>query len=72
MQTNLSDEEVIRHYLPTQPDHCFEALYNRYVKKVYRRCLSMTNDSLQAEDFTHDIFIKVFHKLEGFQQKSSF
>ena len=72
MQANLTDEEVIRHYLPTQPDHCFEALYNRYVKKVYRRCLSMTNDSSQAEDFTHDIFIKVFHKLDGFQQKSSF
>ena len=72
MQTNLSDEEVIRHYLPTRPDHCFEALYNRYVKKVYRRCLSMTNDSSQAEDFTHDIFIKVFHKLDDFQQKSSF
>ncbi|WP_394355994.1 RNA polymerase sigma factor [Spirosoma profusum] len=32
----------------------------------------MTNDSSQAEDFTQDIFLKVFHKLEGFQQRSSF
>jgi RNA polymerase sigma factor (sigma-70 family) len=72
MQVSLTDEEMIRRYLPTQPDHCFEALYNRYVKKVYRRCLSMTNDSLQAEDFTHDIFLKVFNKLDAFQQRSSF
>lgn len=68
----LSDEEVIRQYYNDQPDQCFEALYNRYVKKVYRRCLSMTHDSVQAEDFTHDIFIKVFNKLEAFQQRSSF
>ena len=32
----------------------------------------MTKDSLQAEDFTQDIFLKVFNKLEAFQQKSSF
>ena len=72
MRPTLSDEEVINQYLPSQPDQCFEALYNRYVKKVYRRCLSMTKDSLQAEDFTQDIFLKVFNKLEAFQQKSSF
>lgn len=72
MAISLSDEEVIRQYLPNQPDQCFEALYNRYVKKVYKRCLSMTHDSVQAEDFTHDIFLKVFHKLDGFQQRSSF
>ena len=32
----------------------------------------MTNNSLQAEDFTHDIFLKVFNKLDAFQQRSSF
>jgi RNA polymerase sigma-70 factor (ECF subfamily) len=68
----LSDEEMIRHYLPSQPNECFETLYNRYVNKVYRRCLSMTKDSDQAQDFTHDIFLKVFNKLDAFQEKSSF
>ncbi|MFD2935797.1 RNA polymerase sigma factor [Spirosoma flavum] len=68
----LSDEEMIRQYLPSQPAQCFETLYNRYVNKVYRRCLSMTRDPLKAEDFTHDIFLKVFHKLDAFQERSSF
>ncbi|GAB4001783.1 RNA polymerase sigma factor [Spirosoma daeguense] len=72
MKVRLTDEEVIREYLPTKPDQCFEALYTRYVNKVYRRCLSMTKDSLQAEDFTQDIFLKVFNKLDAFQQRSSF
>lgn len=63
---------MIRQCLPTQPNQCFETLYNRYVSKVYQRCLSMTKDSEKAEDFTHDIFLKVFDKLDAFQQRSSF
>jgi RNA polymerase sigma factor (sigma-70 family) len=72
MATSMTDEEMIRHYLPHNSSQCFETLYNRYVNKVYRRCLQMTKDSDKAEDFTQDIFIKVFGKLEGFQQRSSF
>ncbi|MBN8821655.1 MULTISPECIES: sigma-70 family RNA polymerase sigma factor [unclassified Spirosoma] len=68
----ISDEDMIRQYLSSQPNHCFEILYKRYVNKVYRRCLSMTKDPLKAEDFTHDIFLKVFHRLEAFQERSSF
>ncbi|WP_460969659.1 RNA polymerase sigma factor [Spirosoma migulaei] len=72
MTDSISDEEMIRQYLSSQPSHCFETLYNRYVNKVYRRCLSMTKDPLKAEDFTHDIFLKVFNRLEAFQERSSF
>jgi RNA polymerase sigma factor (sigma-70 family) len=72
MKGILTDEEMIRQYLPAQANQCFETLYNRYVDKVYRQCLSMTKDSEKAEDFTHDIFIKVFDKLDAFQQRSSF
>ena len=63
---------MIRQYLPGQANQCFETLYNRYVNKVYRQCLSMTQDSDKAQDFTHDIFIKVFDKLDAFQQRSTF
>ena len=68
----ISDEEMIRNYLSSHPTHCFDAIYKRYVGKVYRRCLSMVKDPLKAEDFTHDIFLKVFNKLGNFQQRSSF
>ncbi|WP_026308799.1 RNA polymerase sigma factor [Spirosoma spitsbergense] len=72
MYKALTDEEAIRQYLPDQSNQCFEILYKRYVGKVYQRCLSMTHDTEKAEDFTHDIFIKVFNKLEAFEQRSSF
>lgn len=72
MNGKLTDEEMIRQFLPHQPNHCFETLYNRYADKVYRQCLSMTQDSEKAQDFTHDIFLKVFDKLDAFQQRSRF
>lgn len=72
MKTALSDEEAIRHYLPNQPNCCFEILYKRYETKVYRHCLSIIKDADQAQDFTHDIFLKVFVKLNAFQERSSF
>ncbi|WP_338874690.1 RNA polymerase sigma factor [Spirosoma sp. SC4-14] len=72
MYTSLTDETLIRLYLPDQPNQCFETLYARYVTKVYRRCLSLTHDSAKAEDFTHDIFLKVFNKLDAFQERARF
>lgn len=72
VNSNLTDEEMIRQHLSEQPSQCFETLYERYVNKVYQRCLFMTKDAEKAQDFTHDIFIKVFDKLDNFQQRSSF
>ncbi|QKZ14000.1 RNA polymerase sigma factor [Spirosoma sp. KUDC1026] len=68
----LKDEELIRMYLRTQQNGYFETLYNRYVSKVYRRCLSLTKDSAKAEDFTHDIFIRVYGNLINFKEHSAF
>lgn len=68
----LNDDELIRHYLETQQNNYFETLYNRYVNKVYRRCLSLTKDSTKAEDFTHDIFLRVFGNLRNFKGNSAF
>ncbi len=72
MNLALSDEETIRNLLPNQQNQCFETLYNRYVNKVYQRCLYMTKDSEKAQDFTHDIFMKAFDKLDAFQERSNF
>lgn len=68
----MKDEELINMYLNTQRDDYFEHLYNRYVGKVYQRCLSITKDAVQAQDFTQDIFVRVLTKLDRFQERSSF
>lgn len=72
MKRHLNDEELIRTYRTSNPNECFELLYNRYVRKVYNRCYSITKDSEQAEDFTHDIFLRMFSHLDRFQERSTF
>jgi len=68
----LKDEELIRMHLTTEQSNYFEALYNRYVSKVYRRCLSLIKDTSKAEDFTHDIFLRVHGNLSNFREQATF
>lgn len=61
------------------PDHCctytlesFEMLYSNYASKIHQKCLMMINDDEAAKDFTQDIFLKVFMKLDTFKNRASF
>lgn len=72
MNTHPKDEDLIRAYLETNHHKFFEILYNRYAGKVYRRCLSLTKDPEQAQDFTQDVFVRVLANLERFREKSAF
>lgn len=67
-----ADEKVTTFCQSTKDNNSFEAIYNRYVSKVYQKCLSMTKDPETSKDFTQDIFIKVFVKLDTFENRSSF
>ena len=58
--------------LKTHQNDYFETLYKRYVAKVYQRCLQLTKDSAKAEDYTHDIFLRVYGNLNNFKEKSTF
>jgi len=69
---HLKDEELIRMHLSTKQSNYFETLYNRYVSKVYRRCLSLIKDTAKAEDFTHDIFLRVYGNLGNFREQATF
>ena len=66
------DEDLIRLYLSTQKNQYFETLYHRYAKKVFRRCHSLTKCSAKAEDYTHDIFLRVHQNLTNFKERSTF
>ena len=72
MSTFLTDEALIRTGRTDQPNPSFETLYARYVGKVYGQCLSITRDSETARDYTQDIFLKVFQKLDAFEHRSTF
>lgn len=63
-------EQVTDRNRPALPDEEFNQLYERYVQKVYQKCLTMTGNTEEARDHTHDIFLKVLNKFGDFQQRS--
>ncbi len=72
MKNQFSDEELIRQFLQTRTGPCFETLYKRYAQKVFSRCLSITKDTEKAQDYTHDIFIRMFARIGQYNERSSF
>ena len=67
-----SDEELVQLFVVTQKNSFFEELYERYADKVYRKCLTLVKDAARAEDFTHDIFLKLIVKLGSFKEEARF
>jgi RNA polymerase sigma-70 factor (ECF subfamily) len=69
---NFSDEEVINKILVDGQHQYFSILYKKYYSKVLDKCYSLLKDRNLAEEFTEDIFSKVFEKLNGFKNNSAF
>ena len=67
-----TDEELVRLFIVTQRNPYFEELYERYSGKVFRKCLSFVKDQAKAEDFTHDIFLKLIFKLSSYNENARF
>ena len=67
-----SDIELISLIINQENFQLFGILYSRHVKKVFDQCYYYINDEQKAEDFTHDIFLKVYDKLDSFAGNSSF
>ena len=67
-----TDEHLVLLYVETQRNEYFEALYSRYCDRVYRKCLSFTKDTARAEDFTHDIFLRLIVKIGTFRGEAKF
>jgi RNA polymerase sigma factor (sigma-70 family) len=68
----LTDEQLVAHFIETQKNLYFEQLYDRYSDKVYRKCLSFVKDDAKAEDFTHDIFLKLVLNLSSYKETAKF
>jgi len=68
----MTDEDLVNLVRTTHDPVFFETLYQRYVTKVYRKCLSMTTNPDQAQDLTQDVFVKVHRNIERFKGQSRF
>ena len=48
-----------------------ELIYNEHSKMVYNLCLGYLHSIEDAEEVTQDVFIKVYHSISEFKNKSS-
>ncbi len=53
-------------------EETFRLLLRRYQNPVYSYVRRLIDDPAEAEDVTQDIFVKVFQKIDGFREDSSF
>lgn len=68
----LDDLELIKLTLSTKDSRFFSVLYDRYAPYVYNKCFSFVDTKEEAQDLTHDIFIKVYLSLKTFKNESKF
>jgi RNA polymerase sigma-70 factor (ECF subfamily) len=68
----LTDNELVSRIVKTNDTHLFAVLYDRHVEKVYNKCFGFANSKEEAQDLTHDIFIKLFVKLRTFKGDAKF
>jgi len=68
----LSDNELVQKIVKTNDTHLFAVLYDRYAGLVYNKCYGFATSKEEAQDLTHDVFIKLFVKLRTFKGTAKF
>lgn len=68
----ISDEDLVRKIVEKNDTHLFAVLYDRYAGVVYNKCYGFSRSKEEAQDLTHDVFIRLFVKLRTFKGKSKF
>ena len=70
----MTDEELVTRCKQELPRNTrsYEQLVQRHMNRVYTIVYRVVNNKEEAEDITQEVFVKVFHGLKKFDQKSAF
>ena len=68
----LTDETLVELIVSSNDSLLFKVLYDRYVIRVYSKCLSFSKNNQDAEDICQDIFLKLWDKIHSFKGTSKF
>ena len=68
----LTDEALVFEIIATNNSQLFAILYDRFSKVVYNKCYGFAKNKQEAEDLTHDVFVRLFVKLRTFKGNSKF
>lgn len=69
---HLEDEQLVKAFQRSRDQMFFAELYNRHRDRVYSKVCVVTQDYANAEDLTHDIFLKLYFRLGQFKGQSQF
>lgn len=69
---DLPDEFILKKIVEEKKNELYDIIYRRYFPRVTDKCYSFLKDKSKAREFANDILIKVYEKLPGFRQDSSF
>ncbi|WP_250432351.1 RNA polymerase sigma factor [Hanstruepera flava] len=72
IDSSISDEKLVELIVNTKSSELFSVIYDRYAALVYNKCLSFVQNKEEAQDLTHDIFVKLYIKIKTFSHKSKF
>lgn len=72
VDNSISDEELVALIGKTKSLQLFSIIYDRYAGIVYNKCLAFVKNKEEAQDLTHDIFVRLFVKINTFHFKSKF
>src|SRR5436305_1787268 len=70
-KVQLSDEEIISRILAGE-QRLYELIIRRYNARLYRVCMSVTNNDSIAEDIMQVTYIKAYENLHQFRNQSGF
>lgn len=65
------EEEQLLDSLRRGEDEAYEELLEHYLPQVYRLAYGITQDPMDAQDVTQEVFLSVFKKVREFQGNSS-
>lgn len=72
MLKKLSDNDLVFEIVATNSPELFAELYDRFSNIVFNKCYGFCRSREEAEDLTHDVFVKLFLKLNTFKGYSKF
>ncbi len=70
----FTDEELVVRCKKELPGNTrsYEELVRRYMNRVYSITYRVVNNREEAEDIAQEVFVKVFHNIQKFEQQASF
>lgn len=62
--SRFSDEALVQRFRTSRRPECFDEIWRRYSKSVYRACLKVLKESASAEEATQEAFFRLFRNID--------